>query len=240
MASFTTNAPVRGTTAPRYAGGLPPRDAEPDSLEARLRRGRLGMIVAMIGIVMIFISFSSAYVVRKGLPSFDPRTNGLIHDWLRVPLPALFLVNTCVLLVSSITMELARRQAARQVAVASVTPNGSDFSAGSAGAGRVSWLTITIVLGLSFLAGQWMAWRELGQIGFYVDTSPSSSFVYLLTATHGVHLLGGVLALIVAGAASLMRRAASSQFVLLDVTGWYWHFMAVLWLYIYCLLEFAH
>lgn len=91
MASFTTSAPVRGTTAPRYGSGLPPRDSgqdsEPDSLEARLRRGRLGMIVAMIGIVMIFISFSSAYVVRKGLPSFDPRTNGLIHDWLRVPLP---------------------------------------------------------------------------------------------------------------------------------------------------------
>jgi cytochrome c oxidase subunit 3 len=72
-----------------------------------------------------------------------------------------------------------------------------------------------------------------------VATSPSSSFVYLLTGMHGVHLIGGVVALLVAGAASVLRRPVSSRLVILDVTGWYWHFMALLWVYILCLLEFA-
>jgi cytochrome c oxidase subunit 3 len=104
---------------------------------------------------------------------------------------------------------------------------------------RISWLALTVVLGLSFLIGQWMVWRELAATGFYVATSPSSSFVYLLTGVHGVHLLGGVLALLAAGAASLLKQPADSRYVVLDVTGWYWHFMAALWVYIFCLLEFV-
>ena len=195
------------------------------------------MLVALIGIVMIFISLSSAYIVRKGLPTFDPRTNSLTNDWLRVRLPALLLINTGVLLVSSLTMELARRQAARDVALARVT---SIRGAATAEENRISWLSITVVLGLSFLVGQLMVWRELAAMGFYVATSPSSSFVYLLTGVHGVHLIGGVLALLIAGGASLLHRSAESQYVRLDVTGWYWHFMAVLWVYIFVLLEFVH
>jgi cytochrome c oxidase subunit 3 len=105
---------------------------------------------------------------------------------------------------------------------------------------EVSWLALTVVLGLSFLAGQWMAWRELAASGFYVASSPSSSFVYLLTGMHGVHLFGGVVALLTAGAASLLRRPADSLAIAVDVTGWYWHFMAFLWVYILCLLEFVH
>ena len=95
------------------------------------------------------------------------------------------------------------------------------------------------MLGLAFLSGQWAAWRELAARGFYVATSPSSSFVYLLTGVHGVHLLGGVVALLVAGTAALLRRSAESRAVWLDVTGWYWHFMAALWVYLLALLEFA-
>ena len=241
MATFTPTTPAsRGRTAPRFDGGLPP-DGDgplgPGAFEMRVRRARLGMLVGLIGIVMIFISFSSAYIVRKGLPSFDPRTNSLTTDWLRVRLPALLLINTAVLLVSSLTMELARRQAARDVLLARVT---SIREASGSAKNRISWLTITVVLGLSFLAGQLMVWRELAAMGFYVATSPSSSFVYLLTGVHGVHLLGGVLALLFAGAAALLHRSADSQYVTLDVTGWYWHFMAVLWIYIFCLLEFVH
>ena len=101
-------------------------------------------------------------------------------------------------------------------------------------------LALTVVLGLSFLAGQWMVWRELAANGFYLSSSPSSSFVYLLTGMHGVHLFGGVVALLTAGVASLQRRPADSQSIVLDVTGWYWHFMAFLWVFILCLLEFVH
>jgi len=185
---------------------------------------------------MIFISFTSAYVVRQGLPTLDPRTNVLLHDWFPVPLPRLLFINTVVLLISSVTMELARRQAARRaLAQFSSIPGVSAY-----GKDEMSWLALTVALGLSFLAGQWMVWRELAANGFYVASSPSSSFVYLLTGMHGVHLFGGVVALLSAGVASVLRRSADSQSILVDVTGWYWHFMALLWVYILCLLEFVH
>ena len=64
-----------------------------------------------------------------------------------------------------------------------------------------------------------MAWRELSASGFYISATPSSSFVFLLTGMHGVHLLGGVIALLVAGLASLLHRSAQSQLVLVDITG---------------------
>jgi cytochrome c oxidase subunit 3 len=98
---------------------------------------------------------------------------------------------------------------------------------------------MTSVLGLVFLFGQWTAWRQLAANGFYVATTPSSSFVYLLTGTHAIHLMGGVLALFIAGIASLLRRSVATRSIVVDVTAWYWHFMAGLWIYILCLLEFA-
>jgi cytochrome c oxidase subunit 3 len=153
-----------------------------------------------------------------------------------VQLPRLLLINTFVLLISSVTMEMARRQAARDAAVLQST---SAPGAASRGETKTSWLALTIVLGLVFLAGQWIAWRQLAASGFQLATSPSSSFVYLLTGMHGLHLLGGVLALLFAGAASMLRRPIASFAVVLDATGWYWHFMAILWIYIFCLLEFA-
>jgi cytochrome c oxidase subunit 3 len=136
------------------------------------------------------------------------------------------------LLISTLTMELARRHAVR-VAVAA----GKAFQPSTRiELDRTPWLALTAVLGVSFLAGQWLVWRELAARGFYVDTSPSSSFFYLLTGMHGIHLLGGILALIAAGAASLLRKSSA---VVVDATAWYWHFMAFLWVYILCLLEFA-
>jgi cytochrome c oxidase subunit 3 len=185
---------------------------------------------------MIFVSFTSAYVVRQGLPTFDSRTNSLVRDWIPVQLPRLLLVNTCVLLLSSITIELARRRAARNAALAEVaTVPGVSIRDDE----EIPWLALTVVLGFMFLAGQGLAWRELAASGFYISATPSSSFVFLLTGMHGVHLLGGLVALLVAGLASWLHRSAQSQLIWLDVTGWYWHFMAVLWVYILILLEFV-
>jgi cytochrome c oxidase subunit III len=244
MASFSTTTPVIGSRIslgddeilpPGGGGGDDRFDCGSPHFATRLRRARLGLGVGLVGIVMIFISFTSAYVVRQGLPTLDPRSNTLVHDWLPVRLPSLLLVNTCVLLISSMTMVLARRQVAREAALAQVT---SIPGVSLGDEKKIPWLALTVVLGLSFLAGQWIVWRELAASGFYVATSASSSFVYLLTGMHGVHLLGGILALLIAGAASLLHRPVSSRFVILDVTGWYWHFMALLWAYILCVLEF--
>ena len=242
MASYT---PTITLDDPRTSAGgngvLPPQRIDGDDFGSpffneRLRRARLGLVVGLTGIAMIFISFSSAYVVRQGLPTLDPRTNALLHDWFPVPLPRLLLINTVVLLISSVTVELARRQAARKAfaQLSSIPAVAVD------GKNEISWMALTVVLGFSFLTGQWMAWRELAAGGFYLASSPSSSFVYLLTGMHGVHLLGGVVALLIAGVASVLRRSAASEVIAVDITGWYWHFMALLWVYILCLLEFVH
>jgi cytochrome c oxidase subunit 3 len=246
MASFPTTATVeeprtsrgdQGILPPVWGGG---DDDRPGSglpqYATRLRRARLGLLVALTPILMLFVSFTSAYVVRQGLPTFDPSTNTLIRDWIPVKLPAILLVNTCVLLLSSIGMELARRQSKSE---------GDAGSAASVSEARLDtktnmpWLAMTVVLGILFLTGQWLAWRQLAASGFYVTTTPSSSFIYLLTGTHAIHLLGGVIALVVAGIASLLHRSAVTRSIVVDITAWYWHFMAALWVYILCLLEFA-
>ncbi len=222
--------PVRGSGGDGGSGpGLP-------DYATRLRRARLGLLVALTPVLMLFVSFTSAYVVRQGLPTLDPRTNTLVRDWIPVTLPKLLLLNTCVLILSSVFMELARRQIKGQAALASATSTPRD-SAGEQM--RIPWLSMTLALGLVFLFGQWVAWRQLAANGFYVATTPSSSFIYLLTGTHAVHLMGGVVALFVAGIASLLRRSEATRSIVVDVTAWYWHFMAGLWIYILCLLEFA-
>src|ERR1700682_5164931 len=125
MASYTptvsiddpaTSAGTNGGSPPAWGGGGGGFGSPP--FDARLRRARLGLFVGVVGIVMIFVSFTSAYVVRQGLPTFDSRTNSLVRDWIPVPLPKLLLVNTFVLLLSSITIELARRRAASNAALA--------------------------------------------------------------------------------------------------------------------------
>lgn len=243
MASFfaTTTAPGPRVSLgggdilpPVLAGGGEDSSGKPD-YATRLRRARLGLLVALTPILMLFVSFTSAYIVRQGLPTLDPQTNLLVKDWIPVKLPTLLLVNTFVLLLSSVGMELARRQFRGDVAFASAEM--SQVSTGEQN--RMPWLPMTLALGLMFLFGQWMAWRQLAASGFYVASTPSSSFVYLLTGTHAVHLMGGIFALFVASMAFLFRRDLSTRSIVVDVTAWYWHFMAALWIYILCLLEFA-
>jgi len=248
MASFTPTIPApRPTTSRGNRADLPPvvgggDGSRPDpgspDYGARLRRARLGLVIALTPIMMLFVAFTSAYIVRQGLPTFDPHTNTVVHDWIPVPLPTrLFLVNTCVLLLSSVTIEYARRQLARQVALEPV----QSIPGVSLGTERkFPWLALTLVLGLCFLLGQWLAWSDLAARGFYVATGPSSSFVYLLTGAHAVHLFGGIMALLAAGAAVVLNRPLAARRIVVDVTAWYWHFMALLWIYILALLEFAH
>src|SRR5216684_3431858 len=127
--------PVRGGGGDGGSGpGLP-------DYATRLRRARLGLLVALTPVLMLFVSFTSAYVVRQGLPTLDPRTNSLIRDWIPVALPRLLLLNTIVLLVSSVSMELARRQLESQVTLE------SSFSLPGGTVGtemRIPWLAVTL------------------------------------------------------------------------------------------------
>src|SRR5882762_7408715 len=233
MATFTTTATVDD---PRISLGDDGSGPGLPDYATRLRRARLGLLVALTPVLMLFVSFSSAYVVRQGLPTLDPRTNSLVRDWIPITLPRLLLINTGVLILSSVFMELARRQIKGRAALASAT-SAQGVSTGDQV--RIPWLSMTLVLGLVFLFGQWAAWKQLAANGFYVATTPSSSFIYVLTGTHAIHLMGGVLALFAAGIASVLRRSVKTRSIVVDVTAWYWHFMAGLWIYILCLLEFA-
>src|SRR6202167_987907 len=161
---------------------------------ARLRRARLGLICGIATVSMVFISLTSAYVVRQGLPTFDGATNSYVRDWGQVQLPWLLLaINTALLLISSLTMEAARRGITRSAALASL----KSIPGISLGEEKsFPWLGLTVLLGFGFLVGQGLAWGELKAVGFFGDTNPNTAFVYLLTAAHAVHLTGGLIALV--------------------------------------------
>src|SRR6202167_2338692 len=129
MATYTPSTPInqwgRGGSipAPPNGGGDDGRfpDAGLPNYGARLRRARLGLICAIATVSMIFVSLTSAYVVRRGLPTFDDSNRSYVRDWGSVELPWLLLaLNTALLLVSSLTMEGARRDIKRRAALAPV------------------------------------------------------------------------------------------------------------------------
>jgi cytochrome c oxidase subunit 3 len=245
MATYSPTTPInrpgRGGDVPAPPsggdGGDNPQGSNFPNYGARLRRARLGLICGIATVSMVFISLTSAYVVRQGLPTFDGATNSYVRDWGQVQLPWLLLgINTALLLISSVTMEFARR-AIKQGAALAPLQSMPGISLGEERS--FPWLGVTVLLGFGFLAGQWLAWGELKARGFFVDTNPNSSFVYLLTAAHAVHLAGGIIALLWAAATSLLHRPIEGRRIVVDVTAWYWHFMAVLWIYVFGLLALA-
>jgi cytochrome c oxidase subunit III len=203
----------------------------------RLRRARMALAVFMAPILMLFISFTVVYLIRRNFVSFDVSSNTYIRTWLPVRLPwVLLLANTIVLLLSSVMIELARRAITREAALAPVK---SIPGVSLGDEPSIPWLGFTTFLGLLFLAGQLFAWRKLSAGGFHMVGGTSSSFVYILTAMHGVHLAGGVLALTFANVAAALQRPVETRRIVVDITTWYWHFMTVLWVYILVLLAFA-
>jgi cytochrome c oxidase subunit 3 len=171
-----------------------------------------GIWVVVYAITMTFAALTSALIVRKGSSL----------DWQSFTLPSILYLNTVLLLGSSATLEVARRRVA-------------SFMGGLAvpGESPARWLYITLVFGLLFVTGQYVAWARLRAEGLYLATNPSSSFFYLLTAAHVLHVLGGLMGLLyVIGKLkkSQLRRST------LDAASRYWHFMDLLWVYLVLLL----
>jgi len=203
---------------PRHSGNGGWRDLVPANGDLHLAldhsppASSSAIYVVLFAITMMFAAFSSALIVRKGSSL----------DWQTFTLPSILYLNTLILLASSVTLEVSRRRVAT-------------FMGGlrSHAESPARWLYITFVLGLLFVAGQYVAWLQLRAQGLYLATNPSSSFFYVLTATHALHVLGGLGGLIYVIrklSKSTLRRNA------LDATARYWHFMDVLWLYLLCLL----
>jgi cytochrome c oxidase subunit 3 len=134
------------------------------------------MICAIVTVSMVFVSLTSAYVVRRGLPTFDDNSRVYLRDWGSVQLPWLLLaINTAILLFSTFTMEGARRDITRRAALAPV----KSIPGVSLGDERsFPWLGLTAILGFGFLAGQCIAWNDLRSRGFFINTNPDSSFAW--------------------------------------------------------------
>ena len=186
---------------------------------------------------MLFVSFTAVYLTRRSFLAIDVSDLTYIRTWVPVRLPwTLLLANTAILVISSFTIDLARRNVTREAALAPV----QSIPGISLGDERhFPWLPITTVLGLLFLAGQLFLWSKLSAAGFHLAGGTSSSFVYILTAMHGLHLAGGVLALLCANVAAVLHRPLETRRILVDVTSWYWHCMTGLWIYILVLFSFA-
>jgi cytochrome c oxidase subunit III len=168
--------------------------------------------VVLFAVTMMFAAFTSALFVRKG---------GSL-DWQTFALPWVLYVNSLVLIASSVTLEIARRRI-------------TTFMGGlrTEAEKPARWLYITLFLGLVFVAGQYVAWLQLRAQGLYLATNPSSSFFYLLTAVHAIHVLGGLGGLMYV--ISKLNKSVLQRNQLV-ATARYWHFMGVLWLYLLAVL----
>ena len=161
----------RGTgSTPPFSGGGGGDDGGMGGANAIPQRTYVtGITIAMGAILMFFTALISALIVRKGVS----------NDWRAFELPRILWLNTVILLASSATIVRARKALAKE--------DTKSFH---------HWWAVTTALGLFFLAGQLIAWRQMVAAGWYVATNPSSSFFYVLTAAHGLHLLGGIIALL--------------------------------------------
>lgn len=184
-------------------------------------RSETGVWIGMFAIVMSFAAFTSAMIVRQGVSP----------DWRHFELPRLLYLNTLTLIASSLTLVRAR---ARLTAAAKSSPAAGADSNKSFSAG-MNWLYVTFGLGTVFLVGQLLVWRLLVAQGLFLSTNPSSSFFYVFTAMHGLHLLGGILALAYM-IRKLARTRGNAQTTGLPAVCLYWHFMDGLWLYLLILL----
>lgn len=199
-------------------GGKPPAGGGGDDNSDERKRRRsyppspqryyTGIALAIVSILMFFMALASAFLVRRG-------TNG---DWVPVHLPGVLWVNTAILLASSFTLELARRR----------------LSQANLRAFRTMW-AVTTGLGLLFLAGQLLAWRQLVAEGVFIASNPGSSFFYILTGAHAVHLFGGIGALLFV-ALRKFEKAKVSLSTAAEITSHYWHFMDALWVFLLALL----
>jgi cytochrome c oxidase subunit 3 len=220
MATTVHEHPKTGSTRHGTSGSsggegvLIPASGRLRALDDRSPASRTGVWVGMAAITMTFAAFTSAMVVRQGSST----------DWRHFILPPVLYLDTAVLIASSVTLEFARirvRLFARGLHSRRGIP--------------LLWLYATLGLGVWFVAGQYAAWLKLKSEGLYLATNPSSSFFYLFTAIHALHVLGGLAGLMLV-IWRFSKPAPTLNVSTLSTVSYYWHFMAALWIYLLLLL----
>lgn len=221
----TTLPPGAEITLDDHGSGRPPeltpRPARVTDAGSPSQKSETGMWVAVSAIGMSFAAFTSAMFVRQ-----DSST-----DWQHFQLPHVLYLNTLILIASSVTLEFSRQR----FAAISDAAGHAAASAKILLANGIYWLYLTAALGLLFVLGQLLAWRNLVAQGLFLATNPSSSFFYLFTALHAVHLLGGMGGLFYV-LRKLVRNGGVAGTSGLSAFSIYWHFMDLLWVYLLLLL----
>jgi cytochrome c oxidase subunit 3 len=168
----------------------------------------IGLGVFLAVVVTLFVLLISAYFMRMELA-----------DWAQMPAPKLLWFNTGLLICSSVALQYAQ-VAARSGRMEDV---GSGLIAGG-------------LFAFAFLVGQLLAWQQLNAEGYFLATNPANAFFYLLTGLHGLHLVGGLVALGLT--ADKVWRGSEVKEVRLSVRlcAIYWHFLLALWLVLFTLL----
>jgi len=156
--------------------------------------------------IMVFLALTSAYIVRKGQ-----------GNWLEFELPSLFYWSTGIIILSSATLQLSY----------------SAFQKKQTALYRGLMLA-SFILGLAFLVTQYQGWLAMEGIGVELNTNPSGSFIYIISAVHAAHVLGGIAVLMVAlmHAYSLKHRVTSKRKLRFELSLTYWHFVGILWIYL--------
>jgi cytochrome c oxidase subunit 3 len=172
------------------------------------KRYSTAITLGLVSILMFFMALASAFIVLR-------RSSEL---WVAFHLPPIQWLNTVILLASSFTLEAARRRLADS--------NAAGF--------QKLWL-LTTALGLLFVAGQLVAWRQLVAQGVFIASNQASSFFYIFTGAHAIHLLGGVGALLYVSIRKLDTTRISLS-TAAEITSYYWHFMDGLWVFLLALL----
>lgn len=162
----------------------------------------------IVSVIMVFAALTSAYIVRQAE-----------GNWLIFELPQLFWITSVIILISSGTMHwaylAAKRDSLESVKLAT---------------------SITTILGVAFLVGQFLAWNDLVANNVFFVGNPSGSFVYVLSGLHGLHIIGGVVFLLILLSSTFKYKVHSKNLSLIEMCATYWHFLDVLWLYLFVFL----
>lgn len=167
--------------------------------------------IAMASITMMFIGFTSAYVVKRSQA-----------NWLSFQLPTIFYVSTVLILLSSLTIFLAGRQ----------------FRARHMGAYK-QLITLTALLGIGFAVCQFIGFADMKNHGLALDSTVSASFIYVIIGMHVLHVLGGVVMLMVMFVRAYRTRIRTYSTVPIEVASTYWHFVDALWIYLLIFFSLA-
>jgi cytochrome c oxidase subunit 3 len=186
-----------------------PRDGDRET--GRLADKKVGLWIFLAVVSSLFLILANAYVARRGF-----------EDWHALPELGLLWFNTGILILSSIALQWSRLSASR----------------GYSGAVKLS-LLVGGVFACVFLLGQLYAWQQFSDMGYFVSTNPANSFFYLITGIHGLHLLGGLVALLRATLRTWGEWDSSQVYLSVSLCSVYWHFLLLVWLIFFGLMFFS-